>query len=362
MTLSPKSVAPAAIYCHALWRTGSTSLFNAFRSDSRFMCFYEPLHEGLRTLTPKKADHFDPEDVQRMGHNGLTRPYFQEYGDLVAHRRGVPNFPAHLSYGEFFDVSETGRTALKSYFRVLSDLAASAGKTPVFCLNRSWGRMATFRDIAPDAIHVFSLRNPHATWASLQKRRSYFFAKLLLISSKSDPLLMQREFPELSKLSLIEKLRTNRTFKRKVRDISDERIAPLFWQAYEAALLNGIHYADYILDLGHSDPTQDDRIALGQNLSALLDSSFGDSLSLRLRALARVQQPDANGLKPMDWPTSELAQRPTQVTGICSDVLREAACRAAPKLSQPNREILADLVAPPKPAGKLAQGCIYSAK
>ncbi len=352
MTLPPKVAAPAAIYCHALWRTGSTSLFNAFRADPRFMCFYEPLHEGLRTLTEKKAERFDADDVQRMGHNGLTQPYFHEYRNLVRHRRGVPAFPANLSYGEFFDVSAAARAELVSYFSVLSDLARSHGKTPVFCLNRSWGRMRTFREISPDAIHVFSLRDPQATWTSFQKRRSYFFAKLLLIYSKSDPAMMQQAFPEFSNLSLIEKLRTDRTFKRKVRDISDERIAPLFWQTYASTLINGVLNTDYIIDLGHSDATQDDRIVLAHYLSVHSDTTSSEPLMSRFRSLADGRQPTDNKGGPLARPSAPF---PAPLANDC--VLREAACRVAPKLSQPNREILAGLIAPQRRRGTLLKDC-----
>lgn len=58
---------PEAIFCHAQWRTGSTAVFNTFRADSRFMCFYEPLHEGLRAMTVSKAMRFDADDVRRLG-------------------------------------------------------------------------------------------------------------------------------------------------------------------------------------------------------------------------------------------------------------------------------------------------------
>jgi len=343
MTPSSRAVAPAAIYCHALWRTGSTSLFNAFRSDPRFMCFYEPLHEGLSRLTQNKVDRIDPEDVQRMGHNGLTQPYFLEYRDLVASRRGVPGFPATLSYGEFFDVSAAAKADLQSYFRVLSDFARSHGKTPVFCLNRSWGRMAAFKEMAPDAIHVFSLRDPQATWESFQNRRSYFFAKLLLIFSQSHPGAMQQEFPEFSNLSLIEKLRTDRTVKRKVRDISDERIAPLFWQAYASSLVNGVLYADYILDLAHSDPSQDDRMRLACDLAVITSPTTEAPLKSQLRALA-------GGIKPRHIGYGNFAQQvasqrhPMLTSAASADGLGAAACRAAPKFSQPNKEFLAAFI------------------
>lgn len=93
----PLPLLPGAIFCHAQWRTGSTAIFNAFRADLRFMCFYEPLHEGLRGMTASKAMRYDADDVRRMGHEGLSKPYFAEYCQLLEGRRGVPAFPARCS-------------------------------------------------------------------------------------------------------------------------------------------------------------------------------------------------------------------------------------------------------------------------
>ncbi len=338
---------PSAVYCHALWRTGSTSIFNTFRADPRFMCFYEPLHEGLRTLTASKATQYDPADIQRMGHYGLAKPYFLEYCELVARRRGVPAFPAHLSYREFFDVSEAGQVDLKNYFDLLSDFARSRGKVPVFCLNRSWARIAAFRKMAPDAAHVFSLRAPQATWDSLRVRRSYFLAKLLYIFSEADPTTTQDAFPEIAELSLIERLRSNRTFKRKVAEISDARLAPLFWRAYSYALLNGVQYADFIVDLGNATPEQDDRIALGHYLAILPGTLSGETLIDRLRGLGRPQTECSQNTTNF-FSSAQLECSGGHLESMKQDreALLAAACMAAPKLSTANRQVLSDVVSP----------------
>lgn len=343
----PLPPVPGAIFCHAQWRTGSTAIFNAFRADPRFMCFYEPLHEGLRKMTASKAMRYDADDVRRMGHEGLSKPYFAEYCELLEGCSGVPAFPTRLSYDEFFDVSASARQELQAYFQVLADFARSKDKTPVFCLNRSWGRIAVFRELLPKSIHLFSLRNPGATWASQKTRRSYFLAKLLYIYSMSEPVRLKEEFPEISDLSLLQRIRIERTFKRKIAEISDERIEPLFWQAYATALLNGVLHADFVVDLDQTNPGNDDRLALGQYLALLPGClSFGGFPS-RLRALApTLNRGHLSGerclpVKLLQAPWHSI-KRPMQN----NEALQVSACQVAPKLSAANRDILSRLIAP----------------
>jgi hypothetical protein len=343
----PLPPVPGAIFCHAQWRTGSTAIFTAFRADPRFMCFYEPLHEVLRTMTANKAMRYDADDVRRMGHEGLSKPYFAEYCELLEGRRGIPAFPAQCSYAAFFDVSASVRQELQAYFQLLADFARSKDKIPVFCLNRSWGRIAVFRELLPKSIHLFSLRNPCATWASQKARRNYFFAKLLYIYSRSEPVRAKEEFPEVADLSLLQRIRIERTFKRKIAEISDERIEPLFWKAYATALLNGVLHADFIVDLDQTNPGNDDRLALGRYLGLLPGCKSFEGLPSQLRALApTLNRGHLSGerrlpVKFLQTPWHSI-KRPMQNI----EALQVSACHVAPKLSAANRDILSRLIAP----------------
>lgn len=347
----PLPLLPKAVFCHAQWRTGSTAIFSAFRADSRFMCFYEPLHKGLRTMTEKKAMRYDADDVRRLGHDGLSKPYFQEYRGVLAHRRGVPAFPSRLSYGEFFNVSVGSRMDLQTYFQLLADFAHYRKKVPVFCLNRSWGRIGAFRDLLPESVHLFSLRNPGDTWESQRVRRSYFFAKLLYIYSRSEPDRTKQYFPEISNLSLLERIRTERTFKRLIAKISDDRIEPLFWRAYATALVNGVVHADFILDLDQTNPGKDDRLALGHYLALLPGRQTDKGLPYRLRALAQrehqAHEVDAHSLPEQSDP--ELWHDIQPLLQDREDLLL-SACRMAPKLSAANRYFLSRIIAYQKSA------------
>jgi len=343
----PLPPTPDAIFCHAQWRTGSTAIFNTFRADPRFMCFYEPLHEGLRAMTTNKAMRYDADDVRRMGHEGLSKPYFAEYCELLEGRRGIPAFPAQCSYAAFFDVSASARQELQAYFQLLADFAKSKDKVPVFCLNRSWGRIAVFRELLPKSIHLFSLRNPGATWASQKARRNYFFAKLLYIYSRSEPVRTKEEFPEISDLSLLQRIRIERTFKRKISEISDERIEPLFWNAYATALLNGVLHADFIVDLDQTNPGNDDRLALGQYLALLSGCQSFEGLPDQLQALAAT--PNQTHLCGERHLPDEIARVPWHaIKGPAQNIagLQASACRVAPKLSAANRDILSRLITP----------------
>lgn len=343
----PLPTMPEAIFCHAQWRTGSTAVFNTFRADSRFMCFYEPLHEGLRAMTVSKAMRFDADDVRRLGHEGLSKPYFAEYCELLEGRRGVPAFPARCSYEAFFDVSSSACQELQAYFQLLADFARSKDKIPVFCLNRSWGRIAVFRDLLPESIHIFSLRNPGATWESQKARRSYFFAKLLYIYSKSEPARTKEEFPEISDLSLFQRIRAERTFKRKIAQISNDRIEPLFWQAYATALVNGVLHADFVMDLDQTNPGNDDRLALGQFLALLPGGLSFEDLPSRLQALNPMLNRahlDSARHCPNHFGRAPWHSIKSPAHNI--EVFQAAACRTAPKLSAANRDILSRLIAP----------------
>ena len=231
------------------------------------MCFYEPFHEGIQNLTQKKIAAIDHEHARKLGHHGLNRPYFAEYAPLVSKRRGIKGFPARLSYDEFFGLSQNGAELAFSYFEKLSALAASHEKIPVFCFNRSWGRIHSIKKLMPHAVHVFSLREPSATLASFQTRRTYFFAKLLMIFSKSHPEMIAEFFPEVANLSLLARLRLNKTFKSAVSQISDERFTSLFWSSYAIGMKNGLIHSDFVIDLGHSDPHLDDRLRLVDHLA-----------------------------------------------------------------------------------------------
>ncbi len=210
--------------------------------------------------------------------------------------------------------------------------------------------MGVFRDMFPQSAHVFSLRDPQKTWESQKARRNYFFAKLLYLFSEAQPNRMRHLFPELADLTLFERLRVNRTFKRKISHISDDRVAPLFWEAYAGALLNGVLYADFILDLALPEVGHDDRLALGQYLDHLPARGEGASIDHGLKALTQwTPAARPNGTNTLSYCRTPSLDGQTAKLLRNRHRLRQAACMAGPKLAAANREILSNLVSEREP-------------
>ncbi|MEQ9520004.1 MAG: hypothetical protein RLN89_11260 [Parvibaculum sp.] len=266
------------LFLHSFWRSGSTALFNAFLSVPGFLCYYEPLHEGLARLTPAKARSHDSASAQAMGHYALSTPYFSEYEPMVVGRRGVAHYPAELAYGEFFLLTEEGEAGLRRYFLALARHAWSQGRIPVFCLNRSWGRIAAIKALMPGALHIYSLRQAHLTIGSILARKSYFGAKLLQIFDLAQPEMMQAIYPAL-RPSLTKRFRTEHFYKRVACGAAPEALAPLVALAHGLSMVNGLAHADYVLDLSERAHFRDDR----QFLVDRVANFMGQEAARRLR-------------------------------------------------------------------------------
>lgn len=275
----------SSVFIHSFWRSGSTALFSALRTAPGLMCFYEPLHEGLAHLTSRKTRTLDTSIIHAMGHAGLDSPYFAEYDPLIRRGRGVGGFPAQLSYGDFFQMTPESEQQLRRYFLVLAHHARARGKVPVFCLNRSWGRMESFKRIAPDALHVFSLREAQLTSRSILLKKSYFCARLLRAFDLAQPAVIQATYPDLASC-WSKRLRPDRFFKQVARSLDDTELAPLVHFAHSLSLLNGFAHADYVVDLSQQAPFQDDRLALTKALADTLGAAQATQLERSLTLLA----------------------------------------------------------------------------
>lgn len=95
-----------AIFLHSSWRAASTYVWSKFRQRPDTYCYFEPLNEHLFTLTPGVVDHFVPWSF--ANHPALEAPYLEEFRPLIRRQGnggipalGVPNFPAHLTFGQY---------------------------------------------------------------------------------------------------------------------------------------------------------------------------------------------------------------------------------------------------------------------
>lgn len=173
------------IFIHSLFRTGSTYLWNKFRQQDNFYCFYEPFHPSLMNVTLYNIESILTKDYQAVHHPSLATYYLYEYRKILTpEHRGLPYFKKSFSFDEF-----CYNTDNQDALRYIKHLIKSAGdKTPVFQFNRSAGRSRWFVENFPEGLNIYLVRNPRHQWQSyweLFHRTNYesFFIMDLLIAS-----------------------------------------------------------------------------------------------------------------------------------------------------------------------------------
>ena len=173
------------VFLHTGWRSRGTWIWAALRSEPAALSFYEPLHEGLATLTPESIAVGRP-DFWTSGHSNMA-PYWKEYAGLL--RPGVPGVPGYRT--EFatenaFAGADQDLPGLAAYLRGLLGYATALDRVAVLKFCRSLGRVAWLRANFPEALHVVVLRRPDAQWASARRQvevhRNPFFLTMPLLT------------------------------------------------------------------------------------------------------------------------------------------------------------------------------------
>lgn len=144
------------IFLVSRFRSGSSFLWNLFRQDEQYCCFYEPFHdnlpEALETTVPPQASH-----------RGIDS-YWDEYApvrdDLAALHR--PQF----GLGDFFLKPGDKRPELAKFIQHLIRTAEREGRTCVIKCNRLDFRLPWLRANFPEARLVHMVRNARDQWIS----------------------------------------------------------------------------------------------------------------------------------------------------------------------------------------------------
>lgn len=148
---------PPAVFLHSLFRSGSTYLFNAFRNETGFWCYYEPLHHQLIEIRQDRLAifPFDKKTTDKMSHPHLSKPHFYEFKAVLKNDH-IPFFNIHMSYSEFAAVRQHARL----YKYVMTLLVSAPDKMiPLLQFNRSSLRIGWFKRFFRNALHVYILRN-----------------------------------------------------------------------------------------------------------------------------------------------------------------------------------------------------------
>lgn len=149
------------IFIHSLFRTGSTYIWNKFREDSRYHCYYEPFHQDLVNLDFLNPDpwRYDKKCTQLMRHPDLNTGYLNEYTkSLRPDTKGVPFFKKSFSFDDFCVTDKEKNPDQKEYIDFL--IRQAGEKTPVLQFNRSSLRISWFKANYPEGLHIYLVRSP----------------------------------------------------------------------------------------------------------------------------------------------------------------------------------------------------------
>ena len=188
-----RGIAPP-IFIHSSWRVSHTWFWLKFRHEPSTICFYEPFHEGLATVTRSEALTVVPESWNSGHPHG--QPYFLEFLPLIRNASGVRLFVPEIAYEWFIPIKGFAghlRPEEVKYLALLVRHANRRHKIPVFGFCRSLGRLLAIKSQFP-GFHIFQYRNPWTQWMSFLYHKkagnSYFIEKILtLMLGAEDPFL-----------------------------------------------------------------------------------------------------------------------------------------------------------------------------
>lgn len=150
-------------FIHALFRTGSTFVWNAFRGSRYHVAYYEPLHEVLTQLDLRRLPEFRKRHTPDAWHTFDGEWLFAEYEPLLTPESiGVPGYRRRFAYEAFADNSE--QPQLRAYVEGL--LAEAGKKQAVLQMNRSALRQRWFHREYPEGHHIYLARHPREQWLS----------------------------------------------------------------------------------------------------------------------------------------------------------------------------------------------------
>lgn len=179
------------VFVHAMWRTGSTFIWQKYRQQDGIRAYYEPLHERL--LYKWVEDTWNPQQAQARRHPPINEPYFKEYprgpSGLVEH------FSKPLSYERYWLEEDSYDPGLFRYINNLLLRAHEANQRPVLQFNRSLLRCSWLtKSFSP--INILLVRRPYDVWSSfLSLVGPYYITAICLIIGQN------REHPLLGELA-----------------------------------------------------------------------------------------------------------------------------------------------------------------
>jgi len=274
--LSSSELDPAAlprirpIFVHAMWRTGSTYIWNKFREQRRYRAYYEPLHEIFIDASSQKLEAaWSDETTAVMRHPHLEASYFEEYAPLI--RAGGSRFGKGFPYRQYCLEETEENEPLRRYLADLLILALANGQTPVLQFNRSLLR-AGWLTRHFDPVNILLLRRPIDVWKSFISFENRYFPTVICMIAGQD-----RRHPLLEGLAgrhgvpffEDQTWEAEYDFYREYASANLDRLYPLFYELYLLTSIYALRHADCVIDLNEISENAASRQRVTERLGAL---------------------------------------------------------------------------------------------
>jgi hypothetical protein len=265
-----------AVFLHGLWRSCTTYIWLRFRASPKAYCYYEPLHEGLARLNPKRIASATSDRMQAAGHPAMAEPYFAEFTPLLKKRRGVKNYYASFAYDRYILHPEDSHPSLSRYISVLINHATQQERIPVLGFNRTAFRMAWLKKHF-NSWNLHIDRHPFDVWSSYEANRAkgnpYFFLYwLITLDHNSAHPVFAPLVARLPIRSSLQKLLTKQLhfYCNVVDHLSAETTYFMVFYIWLASCLHALTHSDHVFDL---DSVCKDKYGAGQ--TALIKAGCG---------------------------------------------------------------------------------------
>ena len=246
------------IFLHGLWRSGSTYVWSRFRAADGTLCYYEPLHDGLRRLTHARIQRDTPAAAQNNHHPAMEQPYFAEFGALL-NGRGVRGYRRRFAYDAFAPARSHNDPALEAYVQGLIDRARGQNRSAVLGFNRTGLRVGWLSDRF-DAYNIHIDRDPIDIFASylsqLQAGNTYYFVKWMqIIGGNPGYPPFACALSKFRRAGVVESLVPGpmRYYRGLAAGLSMEALYSITFLAWAVCVLHALETCDLIIDIALAD-------------------------------------------------------------------------------------------------------------
>lgn len=176
------SAIPEPIFIQALWRSGSTYLWNKFRERPEICGFFEPLHESLFCKTKERLLEDYERASKKFEHNTVAHNYYDEFN--IRAEGGVKHFQRRFTLERYALAPDEEDVELAHYIQSLIDQAAEGAQQAVLQFNRGILRARWMKEQF-GGTHIYLNRSPHDMLSSYRRKGYYLPTYLAIIGQNS---------------------------------------------------------------------------------------------------------------------------------------------------------------------------------